>query len=408
MSDEKGIDIHIGAPVWGGDFFDREEILAECWEIIKRSSVILSAPRRYGKSSVMLHLRDNPPGEFAPIYFELEDHFTVNDFIVELVSKIVENNKSILKKLKGFFSMPFRNVEEVSLWKFKITLRKTLDKSESWDEWKEKIKFLMCELLKNKKSKKLVFIFDEFPLMLHNFITKGEKGEADAVKLLQWLRKLRHESPFLEDVRFILGGSVGIEKVVSYLKATKTINDINSIAIGPFSNTAAETFIKRIFQVKGLSLDKKVVKAIMQEVGTLIPMYLQIMIDSIIKEAANSGREITPKLVRECYEKRVHGPEYKRYFEDFYERLWRYYPDDESKIAKRILRELANADDGVSYGNLYHLYNDAMGSKGDKEKFELLLSALESDFYIERNPVGDTVYFHNKWLKDWWRKYHGA
>jgi hypothetical protein len=32
----------------------------------------------------------------------------------------------------------------------------------------------------------------------------------------------------------------------------------------------------------------------------------------------------------------------------------------------------------------------------------------ESDFYIERNQDEAKVYFHNKWLKDWWRIHHGT
>jgi hypothetical protein len=131
------------------------------------------------------------------------------------------------------------------------------------------------------------------------------------------------------------------------------------------------------------------------------------MIDSIIKESRNTGRQINPELVDECYEKRVHGPEYRHYFEDFYERIWRYNSPEDSKSARRILRELARADDGISCNLLFAIYREEMGNKGDKEKFELLLANLESDFYIERDPAGDRVYFHNKWLKDWWRKYHG-
>jgi len=76
--------------------------------------------------------------------------------------------------------------------------------------------------------------------MLHNFINEGEEGENEAIKILQWLRKLRHEPPFLENLRFILGGSMGIGKIVSYLKKTQTINDVGRIDISPFEKQVAE------------------------------------------------------------------------------------------------------------------------------------------------------------------------
>lgn len=401
------LSIHIGSPVWGCDFFDREKIIQECWKILDDSSVILSAPRRYGKSSVMLHLRDNPPDEFFPIYFELEDHFNINAFIVELISKIVENDKSSFKKFKKGFSKIFKDIDEIDLWKFKIKLKKAIETERDWEVWKERVNQLIVDLLANRKSQKLVFIFDEFPLMLYNFISEGEKGEREAVMVLQWLRKLRHDSPFMEKTRFIFGGSIGIEKVVSYLKATRTINDVAKINIGPFERRVVEDFIKEVFRVKGIPADDRVIQTIIEVVGTLIPIYLQIMIDSIIKESMNTGKEINPALVKYCYERRVHGPEYKRYFEDYYERLWRYYSKEDSKSAKRMLRELANAEDGILYNMLFFIYQEEMGNLGDKEKFELLLAALENDFYIERNAAEAKIFFQNKWLKDWWRIYHG-
>lgn len=404
---KKGPNIHIGSPAWGCDFFNRNKIILQCWNTLKDSSLILSAPRRYGKSSIMLQLRNNPTEEFYPIYFELEDHFTLNGFIVELVSKILENDKSLGKKLKKIFSKPFKTIEEISLWEFKIKLKKALEEEDDWEAWKERVNRLIGELLKSKKNKKLLFIFDEFPLMLHNFINEGEEVKKDAIKLLQWLRKLRHESPFLEGLRFVFGGSIGIEKVISYIKSTHTINDVARINIGAFETQVAIDFIKKIFEANEISISDKVIQKIIEVVGTMIPIYLQIMIDSIIKESGNKDRPITPGLVDECYKKRVHGPEYKQYFEDYYERIWRYYSPEDSKSARRILRELARANNGILCNLLYAIYQEEMGNKGDKEKFELLLANLESDFYIERNSEEQRVYFHNMWLKDWWRVYHG-
>ncbi len=398
--------IHIGPPVWGTDFYNREKEIKDCWEHLSRSSMILSAPRRYGKSSLMLHLQKQPIDEFFPIYFQLEDHFNLNGFTYEFVSKILEYDDSLASQVKQWFSKIFKSLEELSVLEFKIKLKKAIEDENDWETWKERIKELISRLLETKNPQKVLFILDEFPLLLSNFISEGEEGEKEAVKVLQWLRKLRHDSPFSDGVRFILGGSIGIEKVVGYLQATRTINDIGSVIIGAFEGPTAENFIKDLFQSKELTPTAEVIAEIIEVVGTLIPIYLQILSDSVIKEHLNTGKEITPELVRWCYQRRVHGPEYKRYFEDYYERLHRYYPE-ESRCAKQMLRELANAGEGVPTDRLQAIYRKIMKKKGDTEKFELLLSALESDFYIRRDPTDGRVYFQNKWLKDWWRVYHG-
>lgn len=403
---KEGPNIHIGSPVWGRDFFDRKEIIYDCWNSLRHSSIDLNSPKKYGNTSVMLHLRNNPPEEFYPIYFELGANFNLHGFICELISKISEHDKTVRKTLKKRFSNVFQDIEEISLWKFKIKLYKAIEKESDWEEWKEQLGSLILELLKSKKPKKLLFMFDEFPIMLHNFINEGEKEKNEAIKLLHWLRKLRHESPFLENLRFIFGGSGGMEKTISYLKASRTINDVNRIIIGLFDQQTAEGFIRKIFQLKEIEVNNQVIKSILDVVGIMIPIYLQIMVDSIIKESMNTGHPVTPELVSECYEKRVQGPEYKWYFEDYYHRLCRYYSANDSKSIKRMLRELARSRDGISCNLLFSIYQEEMENKGDREKFDLLLIALESDFYIERNLAEEKVYFHNKWLKDWWRRYH--
>ena len=44
--------ITIGPAVTGEDFFDREDIITEMWEILKKGSILLKAPRRVGKNWV--------------------------------------------------------------------------------------------------------------------------------------------------------------------------------------------------------------------------------------------------------------------------------------------------------------------------------------------------------------------
>ncbi|MCI0471760.1 MAG: hypothetical protein L0Y73_08890 [Candidatus Aminicenantes bacterium] len=400
-----GLDIHLGSPAWGCDFFDREEIIDDCWEKLKTNSIILSAPRRYGKSSIMLRLRDNPRPGFFPIYFELEDRFHLTEFLNGFVDSILKNDQVLMKKYQKRVSKFLRKIEEVSFLKL-IDLKFKKD-SEAQDDWRGQITRLISELLDEKKEQKLVFIFDEFPLMLTNFLGNNEKGKNEAVEVLHWLRSLRQDPIFLKYIRFVFGGSIGLEKVVSYLNASRTINDIDGVPIGPFKRETAGELLKQLFQAKEIAAGEKVIQKILDIVGDMIPIYLQIMIDATIKEAKNTGRQITPQLVQECYEKRVHGPEYRRYFEDYYERLCRYYSPEDSKCSKRILRELANADDGITCSRLFQIYAEEMGSRFDKDKFEILLAALESDFYIERDLAKEKVYFRNRWLKDWWRLHHG-
>ncbi len=51
--------IKIGAPATGSDFFPRPQIEAKLLRAMQTEHVLFLAPRRTGKTSLILHLRDN-------------------------------------------------------------------------------------------------------------------------------------------------------------------------------------------------------------------------------------------------------------------------------------------------------------------------------------------------------------
>ncbi len=55
----------VGQAVRGDNFWNRENELEDIWEKISTgSNILLSAPRRVGKTSIMFHLQDNPKENF--------------------------------------------------------------------------------------------------------------------------------------------------------------------------------------------------------------------------------------------------------------------------------------------------------------------------------------------------------
>lgn len=65
--------ITIGPPATGDDFYDRELLLQEVEAALVKGSVLLAAPRRVGKTSLMLHLRDRSVDPRFAFYIEAED-----------------------------------------------------------------------------------------------------------------------------------------------------------------------------------------------------------------------------------------------------------------------------------------------------------------------------------------------
>ena len=64
----------IGKPAEGEDFFDRERETRRLWERIDTDNVLLLAPRRVGKTSLMFRLRDGAEREgFHATYVSVAD-----------------------------------------------------------------------------------------------------------------------------------------------------------------------------------------------------------------------------------------------------------------------------------------------------------------------------------------------
>jgi len=81
-------------------------------------------------------------------------------------------------------------------------------------------------------KKRPVYIIDEMSECVSNMIRKGR----DARKFLQWLRAVRQRES--ESLRFIVGGSVSLDRVVEGINVS-LINDLNRVYVDGFSKEIA-------------------------------------------------------------------------------------------------------------------------------------------------------------------------
>ena len=75
-------EFYIGTPV---DLRFRGAFVAELWQTLRTSYVVLTAPRRTGKTSVMGYLRDYPENEFQVVSINVQDVTHPSDFFQVLL-----------------------------------------------------------------------------------------------------------------------------------------------------------------------------------------------------------------------------------------------------------------------------------------------------------------------------------
>ena len=84
-----------------------------------------------------------------------------------------------------------------------------------------------------------IVLSNEFPVTIKNIDPK------DSGKFLHWFRKLRQVS---ENLRFIVSGSVSINRVVRDPEGVATINSFKKVRIGGFQKNVALNTIKKVFR----------------------------------------------------------------------------------------------------------------------------------------------------------------
>ena len=75
------MNIIVGQVASKNDFWGRENEIANIWDaLMSGSSVLLAAPRRVGKTSIMYKLRDEPQGNFIVLYSIVSSAHSTNAF----------------------------------------------------------------------------------------------------------------------------------------------------------------------------------------------------------------------------------------------------------------------------------------------------------------------------------------
>lgn len=294
-----------------------------------------------------------------------------------------------------------RNCGELEFWELKIKLREQIRNS-----WRIQGETVIREALKS--GGKTLIVIDELPILLHKLITTdGEKGKRAAQDLLDWLRHLRQAPEFFERVRQLVGGSIGLPRIASMIGSSAKINDLRSVEIRAFERSKAGQLAALLLKSRGVELSEEAMEAFLDQIDMLLPIFIQILASAVASEARLRKQPVTADLIRECYEQRALGPEFRLCFEEYYERLSRYYTAEEARLARILLRELAIAKDPLRKSFLLGIYQRELGGETDPAKFDLLLTWLSDDFYIEEITEGQ-IRFTSRWMRDWWRRYHGS
>jgi len=396
----------IGNIARGDDFWNRKVELEAIWRALEKTNVLLKAPRRFGKTSIMLRVHEKPRDGYKVFFQDTESMREPEEFLSRIIADLLSDStiRKVFSSTGKFFSDLFKRFESLeitseNLPEIRLHLRQDLG-----PDWAEKGDELIGRL--RKYEGRIIIILDELPMLIKNIERK--RGKETSVDFLNWFRSIRL-IPGLDHVRWLVGGSIGIEHVVEQAGAgTKTINDFENVRVGPFSEMDGRAFINALLKKEGgiSNAPAAAIAHLMKTIGPPVPYFLQILLrECLYLMPSNDPASLNEPLIQKAYQEGLLGPANRTYFQHYYTRLKEYYDRDLEILAKRLLVEVAR-EGSVPRSNLLKLFTAAGEGKFSQDDFSYLMSDLENDFYLSYDSKTGAYGFTMKLLRDWWIRYY--
>ena len=389
-------------------FWDREYELRAFIEYLDEGAhILLVAPRRIGKTSLMHEAARLIDGRFLCLHVDLERAHSASDAIVELSMATIPH-ASLWGKTKSIFSNVFEQVtgriDSIKVDDVSVVLRSGLN-SGNWQSKGDRL----FELLASADLPVVVF-FDEVPILVNRIlkgddykITPERRSETDA--FMSWLRanSIRHKGR----IRIVVTGSIGIEPVLAQAGLSATLNTFTPFDLPPWPPDIAAGCIRALANEYGVGIDQAIAEHMVSSIGFGIPHYVEMFFEKIYQECKRQGiRQVSTELVDEVYRTGMLGVRGHVELSHMEERLKMVLGPELHPLTLELLTETALTGllttDAVS--TISRDYN--FEGRTQSEVVREILGIAEHDGYLRKDENGAYV-FQSKLLKDWWAGHFG-
>jgi methionine aminopeptidase len=369
----------VGAVVEGNDFFGREKELKYAWNLITHGdSLILSAPRRVGKSSFskkMLKLATE--AGWKSLYVDLQGIKTEEQFVKLFIEKIqAETWWSKLGKKAG------KIVNSIHIKIKGFELNSSIWQSDIYDNIQKLV----------EETGEILIVMDELTIFLNNLLTT-ENGKEKVESFLNWMRSIRQISG--SQVRWIFCSSVGIENFAVTHNLSYTLNDVHPFPIDAFTENEAKEFISKLDVSEKIVFTESHIQYILNKLSWYLPFFIQILVAKIYSLVYVQEKELSEQTIDEAYNQLIT----EKHFNSWDERLKEYKENE--KYIRHILKRLCKSQTGESREILLDALIQIINQEQAENILAKILHALQNDGYIIVNNDRKYV-FRSPLLRDFW------
>jgi hypothetical protein len=383
-----GIPGSMGRLADGSAFFDRQEIMSRAWDLLKTSNLLLLAPRRVGKSSLLNRMREDGSSRgYNALYLSVPDAEDELDFIKRLVRGLRDAEWTS----SGWFAAFKDKLPDDLEFVLKTGLVELKAKKVDWRRPAEDLE----SILGSADSETLLLI-DELPLLIGSIVQQDPSG-VRAERFLLWLKRLREQY----QPRWFFAGSIGLDSVARRLKLSGTIHDLQPIELGAFSPDKARAYLMGRGQLYQWTLSAESIEAIIGAVEWPIPFHLNLVFEELRAVVSEGHGPPSPTLVEMALQRLIaHG---RTHFDHWDERLGKMLDSRAQQYCEIILSLACRETDGVAVTSIdLRLSNEMHDHRERAEMLRQLLDLLTSDGYLVRQE--GAVRFRSALLRRYWRE----
>lgn len=388
----------IGSPADGENFFNRPRILARLRrELDNLANILLVAPRRVGKTSLVIRLCEEwrSDQKRKAVFLNVEGRGDELAFAEKLIEELARAglNPEILTRALGVFGKIRQSLggKGLKVPGFEVSLGEVADADHSTLG-----KVLESVFRKIEEGDHLVLVaIDELPEFLLT-LQKAEDGPRRVVAFLHWLRELRQTHR--KQIRWVFLGSIGLDNFVEDQKLQKLINDLQVFTLEAFSAEEAGAFLKALGESNDLALTEAERAEIVRLVGWPLAYHLQLVFHEL--------RDMESRSISTAFESLLQ-PQKLAYFDTWHERIDVQFSAPDTAACKAILGHLCKHADGRDRGQILAVLMAKPSADVEKveEQLSRLLIVLQRDGYLLESA--GRYAFRSFLLREYWHRRHG-
>ncbi|UJB69951.1 ATP-binding protein [Acaryochloris sp. 'Moss Beach'] len=332
------IKVNPGGILAPSEVVGRDRLIKKLWRILNRQSLVLTAERRMGKTSIIKKMNSEAPEAVITIYRDLEGIKTAVGFAKKVLED-VEAYLSGLQKSAVRVRALLKNLTGTEIAGVKLPAIPEA-------HWNDVLQRTMEDLLEHQDCP-VIFFWDELPLMLYDI--KQQQGESVAQGILDVLRSLRQTH---SNLRMVFTGSIGLHNVLTTLKragyANDPTNDMKIVDVPPLEKADAEDLAQQLIVGEGLTVEQESTAQEIAKAADNLPFFIHHLVDHLVFEEGESVD--IPSIVKQ-YMLDPQDPWHLRYYR---ERIDTYYLNEDKALALALLDALALASEPLSFDEIYN------------------------------------------------------